>query len=147
MRLSTLTILAAASAVVMGACNENLGDMLDLTPAGPAGPLYGRSWYNSQEARPGDTIIYRPQGYLVPPATPRYGPIALDGLRFDRDGQLLLFSAGPADAPETYLGHWEAVSKDKSILLLQPENTDSHPAYRLRVLALQNDKLQVVRLH
>jgi hypothetical protein len=146
MRIVTLVLVVTVVAAMLGACTENVGDLLKLQPVGPAGPLYGRSWYNSQESHSGDTIIYRPQGYLVPPSTPRYGPIFLDGFRLDEDGEFTLFTFGPADAPETYLGRWKAESKDKNTLLITLENSKFQPPFRLQVLGVENDKLLVLRL-
>ncbi|MGY2131551.1 hypothetical protein ACW9KT_04960 [Hymenobacter sp. HD11105] len=146
MRIATLMLVVIVVTALLGACTENVGDLFTLQPLGPAGPLYGRSWYNSQESHSGDTVIFRPQGYLVPPSTPRYGPIFLDGFRFDEDGQFMLYTFGPADAPETFLGHWQAVTNDKNTLLITLDNTERQPPFRLRVLSVENDKLLVVRL-
>lgn len=146
MRIAPFLLVAAIMAVLLGACTENVGDLLKLQAMGPAGPLYGRSWYNSHEVRPGDTVVYRPQGYVVPPTTPRHGPIYLDGLRFDEDGEFTLFTFGPADAPEARLGTWKAAAKDKSVLIVTLENTNFRPPYQLRVLSVENDKLVVQRL-
>lgn len=146
MRIVPFLLVAALMALLLGACTENVGDLLKLQTMGPTGPLYGRSWYNTHEARLGDTVIYRPQGYVVPPTTPRYGPVYLDGLRFDEDGEFTLFTFGPADAPEARLGSWKAAAKDNNVVHITLENSEFRPPYRLRVLSVENDKLVVQRL-
>jgi hypothetical protein len=146
MRIFTLALLTFLVAILIGACTENVGDLMKLNPEGPTGPLYGRSWYNSHEARPGDTVIYRPQGYIMPPSVPRYGPVYLDGLRFDKDGQFTFYTFGPADAPEAYVGRWEPTQENQDILTMTLENTELRPPFRLRVLRVENDKLVVLRL-
>jgi hypothetical protein len=145
MRIASLLMVALIAAVLLGACTENVG-LLKLQTVGPAGPLYGRSWYNTHEARPGDTVIYRPQGYVVPPTTPRYGPVYLDGLRFEENGEFTLFTFGPADAPEARLGRWQAVGADKNVVTIALENSEFRPPYRLRVLSVENEKLVLLRL-
>lgn len=145
MRIAPPLIVAAIMAVLLGACNENVGELLKLQTVGPVGPLYGRSWYNSHEARSGDTIIYRPQGYVVPPSTPRYGPIYLDGLRFEENGEFTLFTFGPADAPEARLGKWKATAENKDVVSITLEDTGFRSPYQLRVLSVENDKLVVQR--
>lgn len=146
MRVVPLLIVAASTAVLLSACTENVGELLKLQTVGPVGPLYGRSWYNTHEARPGDTVIYRPQGYIMPPTTPRYGPVYLDGLRFEEDGEFTLFTFGPADAPEARLGRWKAAAADPNVVTITLQDPDFRPPYRLRVLSVENDKLVVQRL-
>ena len=144
--MRTITLVLLLIGWLAGGCTENASDLLNLNPEGPIGPLYGRSWYNSHEAQLGDTVIYRPQGYIMPPNVPRYGPIFLDGMRFNQDGEFTLFTFGPADAPESYLGRWAPITEDHNTLLITLENAERQPPYQLRVLSVENDKLVIRRL-
>lgn len=93
-----------------------------------------QNWKHSFEEDAGGITVYRPASYNFPRARGRAG------LEFRRDGTLIEWSAGPADAPKGLPGRW--VSESPTRVRISPQES-ARPARTLEIVQCDDNILKV----
>ena len=91
--------------------------------------LQGR-WLHAHEEDSGDSLVFRPATYELPPARGR------TGYEFQDDGRLTVVGPGPTDRTATRSGTW-SVSDDRQLTIRVP----GQPEQVFEITTLDADRL------
>jgi hypothetical protein len=97
---------------------------------GPPDSLF-RRWVHVREQDEPGVRVFRPAGSALPPARGR------DGIEFRRDGTVVHYSPGPADAPVGRPGSWRTAGPD-ALLVGSPRGET-----RYEILTVTDDLLRL----
>lgn len=96
-----------------------------------------RSWKHSREEDCGGVLVFRPSDtFDFPPAFFR------DEMTFRENGRFSLTRPGPADAPQTSLGTWQALGSDR--IRIEFANPQQRPL-NIQIVAIDETVLMIRR--
>lgn len=96
--------------------------------------LIGRTWLLSYEESKDGVEVYRPATYAFPPSRGR------TGFSFDSNGEFTQLAIAPTDGHEVHKGKWTPISDDLFYISFED---NKRPNYKLHIISLDNDVLQV----
>ena len=86
-----------------------------------------------------DTLIFKPEGYELPPILPSRA------FTFYKDNKFVEYGFGPADGIIEFTGIWELINKNHILINFNTSQPNQPNNYEIEIIVLEENMLKIIK--